>query len=346
MAVQQDPATLEPDEIHDDPEFEQMLDRVFEQRLEGPEQEPAADAVGPYHDESDRPYVEREFTLEDFARWFGVQRLGAHPYNAVGFHHTHRPLPEKWNGLASLRAIFEFYNTKYGWTWGMGPHIFVYSGEGPYRAGIPHVYVARHPAYDGAGIKYRNSRWLHLECIWDGDQAPFSPALAKIAGQVLAILCSRHPFADRVIPFEFVKEGVNTPPEPLGLMYHRDHNPDWKPGAWPKSCPGLQVRHEELDPLLLQHARDRFPWMWSIYPGGEDFVTQHGSLVAVRGAIARSQPSLQGFEALRLSEGQPYAIEGYTDMGQGVATSSRWYLLSAVDYLWIHSSGGTFSANA
>jgi hypothetical protein len=335
--------TAEPDELHDDPAFEKALLRVFEEGLaQGLAQGPVAE-LGPYHDESAKTYIEREFTLDDFARWFGVQRLGALPYNGVGFHHTYRPVPANWNGIASLHAIFTYYNTEYEWPWGLGPHLFLYSGQGKYRAGIPHIYVARHPAHDGAGIKYRNRRWIHLECIWDGDNGPFSDVLTRAAAKVLAIICSRHPYADREIPLEFVKGGVDNPSRPLGLMYHRDQNPEWQPGAWPKSCPGLKVSHENLDPDLLRNAHEHFPWSWSVYPGGADFVAEIGSLVAGQGAIARFQPSRQGSLALNLVKGQGYPTAGYTDLGEQVNGSSRWYVLSDEDYRWVHSSGGTYS---
>lgn len=340
--------TAEPDEMHAEPEFEQMLERVFEQGLEqGLEQGPAEELTI-YHDESDKKYIEQEFTLEGFARWFGVQHLGSHPYNAIGFHHTYRPVPEQWRGLASLHAIFVYYNThpKYQWPWGQGPHFFVYSGEGPYRRGFPHVYVARHPAFSGYGITGFNQRVVHVEHIIDGDAAAFSETLMRVAGQVLAILCSRHPFADREIPLQFVKGGRDNPPQPLGIMFHRDINPDWKPGAWPKSCPGLKVSHENLDPVVLRSAREHFPWNWSSNQGGEEFVFEVGSLVATQGALARSEPSRQGFEVLKLTKGQRYATEGYTNVGENVDGSSRWYRLSATDYMWVHSGGGKYSSGS
>ncbi|MDF2758897.1 MAG: hypothetical protein K0S99_1529 [Thermomicrobiales bacterium] len=320
-----------------------MLESVFSQAEMGmPESTPE---VGAYHDESDKLYVGREFsTVEDFARWFAVQGLGAAPYNAVGYHHTFRPNASQWAGLGTVTGIYNFYHDELGWRpWGLGPHLWVYDGNGPWRSGTPHIYVGTHPAHDGAGIVGRNERWLHIEHAHDGDAAPFPPAMKRVSGELLAVVCSRHPHAQREIPLQFIRDsGIDNPGQPLGVMYHRDQNPDWQPGDWPKSCPGLQVSHENLDPDLIAFARARSPWLWSGVDDSEDPVSESGTLLAVDGATARREPSRHGAFMREIAAGQPVTTSGYTDRGEEVAGSARWYRLGE-DNSWVHSSGGTYS---
>ena len=291
MSDQPDVTKLDPDVAHENPEFERMLERVFEEASKEPAPTEAAEAS--YYDESDKLYVGREFTdVAEFARWFAVQRLGSRPYNAVGYHHTHKPTGQIWAGLPSLTAIYNYYYNDLEWRpWGLGPHLWVYAGDGPWRPGTPHIYVGTHPAHDGAGIVGRNQRWCHIEHIWDGDVAPFSEVLKRVSGQLLAVLCSRHPHADREIPRQFIRNGgIDNPGSPLGLMYHRDQNPNWVPGALPKSCPGLKVTHENLDPGLLSHVQQHFPWQWPANFAGGDRASQIGSPVTESGASASPAP--------------------------------------------------------
>ena len=44
----------------------------------------------------------------------------------------------------------------------------------------------------------------------------------------------------------------------------------------------------------------------------------------------------------QLAAGQPLTTSGYTDRGEVVAGSPRWYRLGD-DNCWVHSSGGTYS---
>ncbi len=250
-----------PEDALEDPQFERMIEEVFEEERErGTFAEPRAITREVYRDESDTFFIGREFTIEEFAKWYAVQRLGGRPFNAIGYHHTHVPSAQQWSGLSHLHGIFKYYNNNLGWPKGKGPHLWVYSGEGPYRPGTPKIYVGTHPAHDGIGIAgsnqtVRNGRWLHIEHIWNGDSAPFSDALKKVSGQVLGIVCAPNQHASRRIPLTFIRNsGVNNPSQPLGIMYHRDENVNWRPGLWPKSCPGLKVSHENLDADLIRHA--------------------------------------------------------------------------------------------
>jgi hypothetical protein len=58
----------------------------------------------------------------------------------------------------------------------------------------------------------------------------------------------------------------------------------------------------------------------------------------------RRGPSKSEEELQELSEGRSCATRGYTDRGESVAGSSRWYQLAERDGGgWVHSSGGDYS---
>ena len=344
MTERADANQMDPDAAHAEPEFVRMLEEVFA-RADLSMPEPGLETPTFYDDESDKLYVGREFTsVAEFARWFAVQRLGSLPYNAVGYHHTENPTPATWAGLDTLTNIYDYYSTKWS-PWGLGPHLWVYAGNGPWRSGTPHIFVGTHPAHDGAGILTRNGRWLHIEHVHNGDTAPFPEEMKRISGELLAVVCSRHPHANREIPLRFIRDGgVENPGQPLGIMYHRDENPDWFPGAWPKTCPGLQVSHDDLDTGLLERARTHSPWLWATDDEGDDPISETGTLLAVDGATARREPTRQGAFVRQIAAGQPVTTTGYTDRGETVAGSSRWYRLGD-DESWVHSSGGTYSVS-
>jgi hypothetical protein len=76
-----------------------------------------------------------------------------------------------------------------------------------------------------------------------------------------------------------------------------------------------------------------------------EIVVDAGSLVAVQGATARRRPSREGDEVRQLTAGERHATDGFTDGGEAVAGSARWYRL-ADDGGWVHSSGGAYTADA
>lgn len=277
-----DTTTLDPDDAHLDAKYGMMIEEVAQQ--EGveplvpeampqpdedlgtpvPDRQPPAEAyerIGPPDepesvpeaagDESAKFWIGREFTLAQFKAWWSLQHLGTKPFNAVGYHHTWRPNRNTWAGIPTLKGVFDYYFNERGWKpWGMGPHLYLYAGNGNYRPGEQLVYVALHPRYDGVGIPYRNGRWLHIEHVHDGDAEPFPAALKELSGQVLKIVCSPNASANRQIPLKFIKVGHNNPSSPQGIMYHRDLNPNNPP----KSCPGWKVTHENLDADVLRIA--------------------------------------------------------------------------------------------
>jgi hypothetical protein len=82
-----DVTQVDPDDAHEHPAFERLLERVFAEASNEPA--PTETAGASYFDESDKLSVGREFTdMAEFAHWFAVQRLGSRPYNAVGYHHA------------------------------------------------------------------------------------------------------------------------------------------------------------------------------------------------------------------------------------------------------------------
>lgn len=309
-----------PETAAEQSEFGEMMASIFaEQEARGALDQPPPVGRDIFQDESDRLFIGREFTLEQFRKWYAVQRLGTQPFNAVGYHHTEVPDHTIWAGMPSLRGVFNFYRDELKWPEGLGPQLWVYSGDGQYSAGSPRIYVGTHPAHDGIGITDRNRRWLHIEHIWNGDKLPFSDAMIAVSGAVLNIVCQRHPFADREIPLKFLRDtGINNPAQPIGIMYHRDQNPVWPgDGGWPKSCPGLKVKHEVLDPLLVKAARagttDGGGPSSSVFASGQQLSVVSGPL-NMRSAPGLAFAVLAELDAgaeLTVLEG-PFSADGFT----------------------------------
>ena len=331
------PATGIPEDLSDNPAFQEMLEQTYREveAAGGLIPDPGVD-FGPPVDESDTFFIGREFTLEEFRKWFAVQRLGGRPFNAIGYHHTEIPRPNVWAGTQTLRNVFNFYRDELGKPEGCGPQIWVYSGEHDYSPGIPRIYVGTHPAHDGFGMIDRVERWLHIEHVWNGDDAVFSEKMKRVSGAVLAIVSARHKHADREIPLKFIFDGgMDNPGAPLGIMYHRDQN--GIDGPQPKSCPGDLVSHDNLDADLVRFARE--------YRDGKDREVrvkfEVGDLVAAAGAIARDAPRTNaGGNAPQLTEGKKYETIGLTDDGETIEGTSRWYRLN--NKKWVHASGGTY----
>ncbi len=82
---------------------------------------------------------------------------------------------------------------------------------------------------------------------------------------------------------------------------------------------------------------------WSA-PERLNFVAERGSLTAVSGALARYQPGRVGAPLQGLAAGTAYATDGYTERGQQVGDSARWYRLAPeAGGGWVHSSGGGYA---
>ncbi len=301
-----------PEDAHERSDFAEAMEAIFaEEQARGTLAGPPPAARPLYQDESDRLFIGREFTLDEFRKWWAAQGLGTMPFNAVGYHHTEVPDQHIWAGMPSLQGVFNYYRNELGWPEGVGPQVWVYSGDGPYSPGIPRVYVGTHPAHDGIGISGRNGRWLHIEHVWNGDKGPFSTAMKQISGQVLAIVCAASEAANRTIPMTFIKGGQDNPASPIGIMYHRDQNPNWPAdGGWPKSCPGTKVSHENLDADLIAFASGGVSS--SAFAVGQRLLVETGPL-NLRSAPGLAFALLEELESgaeVTILEG-PFTLEGF-----------------------------------
>jgi hypothetical protein len=75
----------------------------------------------------------------------------------------------------------------------------------------------------------------------------------------------------------------------------------------------------------------------------KDPASETGTLLDVDGATARLDPEPKGAVVRQIAAGQPVPNSGYTDRGESVAGSARWYRLGEDDS-WVHSSGGSYTA--
>lgn len=101
-----------------------------------------------------------------------------------------------------------------------------------------------------------------------------------------------------------------------------------------RSDPGANFRRD----LLMRLVEESFG-----SDHGTDPIWVRGSLLAGPGAVARLKPSREGGTLHRLTNGQAYATDGYTNRGEEVAGSARWYHLAQESgYGWVHASGGQY----
>ncbi len=99
-----------------------------------------------------------------------------------------------------------------------------------------------------------------------------------------------------------------------------------------------QSRHEEGSP----RGYDVSQLISEALAGSMSYklVAVHGVFRAVQGSLARREPSRAGAVVRHLIPGQLYETDGYTDEGQEVARSSRWYHLAGEpEHTWVHSGG-------
>lgn len=76
----------------------------------------------------------------------------------------------------------------------------------------------------------------------------------------------------------------------------------------------------------------------------DGFTPAAGTLVAVAGAISRGGPSRSFPIMTKLTAGQAYKVDGFTDRGQFVSESSRWYRTQTpAGPGWVHVSEGVLT---
>lgn len=124
-----------------------------------------------------------------------------------------------------------------------------------------------------------------------------------------------------------------------GLIDHSTITPDRR------FDPGPHFKRQQLLELVEAYLTGAEPSPWRSSSAAESGMTwTRGQLTAVQGAVARREHKRDNNVMRQLEAGKSYSTDGYTDSGETVAGSSRWYHLSAAaGHGWVHSSGGTYN---
>lgn len=165
-------------------------------------------------------------TLDAFRQYLDRQAVPAWA-KGVTIHHTWKPVPSSWRGLASMDGLRRHYRDTMKWS--AGPHLFLCIG-------------APNPAHDGifigtpldtpgihAGV-CNSTRW-GVEIVGNFDAEPWAPDLEDLVYGVILALSS---FGN------FKPETVNG---------HRECLPN-------KSCPGDAI---DMDAVRLEARRRNMP---------------------------------------------------------------------------------------
>lgn len=119
-----------------------------------------------------------------------------------------------------------------------------------------------------------------------------------------------------------------------GIIDHRTITPD------DRTDPGANFKRQLLLDLVQGFLDGAEPSPWAASDG---ITWARGAFTAGPGAVARAEPR-RGDNVIRdLTVGETFVTDGFTDAGQDVAGSSRWFHLAlSAGHGWVHSSGGTF----
>jgi hypothetical protein len=120
-----------------------------------------------------------------------------------------------------------------------------------------------------------------------------------------------------------------------GIIDHRTITPHRR------SDPGQDFKRTRLLELVQAYLEGTEPSPW----GSADGTTWvRGSFTTVAGALARGEPR-RGDNVIRnLPANTTLVTDGFTDAGEDVLGSSRWYhLAQSSGFGWVHSSGGTYT---
>ena len=121
-----------------------------------------------------------------------------------------------------------------------------------------------------------------------------------------------------------------------GIIDHRTITPRRR------SDPGANFRRDFLMELVPGYLDGSLQSSWAP-SGGGGITWVRGQLTAAQGAVARREARRGAGELHRLEAGRSYSTDGYTDAGENVAGSARWYhLTETAGFGWVHSSGGTY----
>ncbi len=182
-----------------------------------------------FTDESAKLFSGRFLLPHEIAPWIAAQQFGAMPANHTVLHHTWSPTYDQWSGRSTLDGIFAYYRRDRGWPAGVGPHFWVAPRE---RGGPLGVWIGTHPRHDGIHVAGFNHRSLGIETAWNGDAAPFTPAVEAVLRTLVFALSSR-----LGIPLRW------THAKAPGLSLHR-----W----WAsKSCPGTKNTDVRMAAAML-----------------------------------------------------------------------------------------------
>lgn len=139
----------------------------------------------------------------------------------VVVHHTWRPLPRDWRGLASMQSLQRYYAQK---KWTTGPQLFICVGApNPAHDGIFQLTPMNVPGTHAGA--YCNARSIGVEVVGDYDAAPWPAPLADMVASALA-----HFMNWRSLPRD-------------AIIGHRDCNS-------PKSCPGHSIVIDDVRDMV------------------------------------------------------------------------------------------------
>jgi hypothetical protein len=118
-----------------------------------------------------------------------------------------------------------------------------------------------------------------------------------------------------------------------GIIDHRTVTPD------DRIDPGKNFKRQRLLELVQGFLNGTEPSPWTTSDG---ITWVRGTFTAGPGAVARTDPR-RGDNVIRnLTAGETFVTDGFTDSGQDVAGSSRWFHLAlSAGHGWVHSTGGT-----
>ena len=165
----------------------------------------------------------RVMSIDDFVSYVEGLEFARPLPTRVFLHHTWKPTPETWRGMASILGMKAYYEQRRwvdndgreheGWT--RGPHLFI-AQDG--------IWLFSDLAEDGVGVYGHNYRTRHLEMVGDYDaQLPSGPILGATVA-ALGILHER-------LGLDIQK-----------LNFHRDYSS--------KTCPGRAVKKEWIIPQV------------------------------------------------------------------------------------------------
>ena len=169
----------------------------------------------------------------DIRQWTTWQAFREHLFqhdrricNWVGgavIHHTWKPVPADWRGIASVESLQRFYIAK-GWT--AGPHLFICAGSpNPSDDGIFQLTPLN---LRGVHATICNATTWGIEVVGDYDKAPWSDATSALVTHAVRAL--------------FDWRELDTTPKTL--KGHRVCNS-------PKTCPGTSIHLDHVRRQVL-----------------------------------------------------------------------------------------------